>query len=87
MLKEQKDLPGQSSSGFELVKLVNADAVAECLGVSRARVFELVRLKLLPCIRLGRQLRFDPMVIDAWIASGGKALPGGWRREPKGGLD
>ena len=64
-------------------RLVKAADVAPVLDVSEARVYELARLKLIPCVRLGRQLRFDLEVLEAWVAEGGQALPGGWRREPE----
>ena len=50
-------------------------------GLTVARVYELVRQGILPCVRFGRQIRFDSQQIEAWIASGGQALPGGWRQE------
>ena len=62
-------------------KLVNATDIAPLLGVSEARLYELARLGLIPCVRLGRQVRFDPAVVEAWVEGGGQALPGGWRRE------
>ena len=62
-------------------KLLRIEVVAEMLGVSRARCYELARKGLLPAIRLGRQLRVDPVRLDAWLAAGGSPLPGGWREE------
>lgn len=61
--------------------LVKANVVAKKLDVSEARVYELAKLGLLPCVRMGRQVRFRPEEIDAFIASGGAAFPGGWRKE------
>jgi len=71
-------------------KLIEAPDVAELLYGDRARaprVHELARQGLLPAVRLGRQVRFDPDAIDEFITSGGKALDGGWRREPRGSAD
>ena len=62
--------------------LLTVPQVARLLNVSEARTRELARQNLLPVVRLGRQLRFDPDALEAWIADGGQALPGGWRREP-----
>jgi excisionase family DNA binding protein len=62
-------------------KLLKAVDVAPVLNVSEARVLELARQRLLPSVRLGRQVRFDSQALDEWIAAGGKALPGGWRRD------
>lgn len=60
-------------------KLLRIEEVAEILGVSRARCYELARKGLLPAIRLGRRLRVDPTRLDTWLAEGGAPLPGGWR--------
>jgi excisionase family DNA binding protein len=53
---------------------------AEVLQVSYHRAAELARQGLLPVIRLGRQIRVCPDQLEAFIAKGGRALPGGWRR-------
>ena len=54
--------------------------VAERLGVSLQRAYELGRAGILPVVRLGRQMRVEEGQLRAWIESGGRALPGGWRR-------
>jgi excisionase family DNA binding protein len=50
------------------------------LRVPPYRVCELVREGLLPAIRLGRQIRVDKHKLLEFLESGGRALPGGWRR-------
>lgn len=68
------------------MKLVDAGRVAEILGVSQARTYELARTGILPdgvVVRLGRQIRFDEQSLVEWIRGGGEALPGGWRRTPE----
>ena len=65
--------------GMMPVKLLKVVQVARMLQVSTARVYELVRHKIIPSVRLGRQLRIDDTALRKWIASGGKALPGEWR--------
>ena len=62
-------------------KLIKIPELAAMLDVSGARARELARCRLIPSVRVERQLRFDPEAIGAWIATGGQALPGGWRRE------
>lgn len=69
-----------------LSKLVSADEVAEVLGVTAARVYEMARQNILPSVRLGRQIRFDPERIRAWIDSGGQALSNGWRHDKEAKL-
>lgn len=61
--------------------LLRASDVASRLGASEQRVHELARLGLLPCVRMGRSVRFDPAVVELWIQTGGKAFEGGWRRD------
>jgi excisionase family DNA binding protein len=62
-------------------RLLSVAQVAPMLGLTEARVYELVRLRMLPAVRIGRQVRIDEQALQAWIAQGGQALPGGWRRE------
>jgi len=63
-------------------RLLTARELALMLGLRPERVRGLARTGLLPHVRLGRQLRFAPTVVRAWIADGGTALPGGWRASP-----
>lgn len=54
------------------MRLVDAKAASEILGVRLARLYELVRLKAVPHVRLGqRQIRFDPERLAEWTAKGG----------------
>lgn len=63
-------------------KLQTAEWLERERGISKDRAYELARRNILPHVRLGRQVRFVPEQIDAWIEAGGQALPGGWRQEP-----
>lgn len=54
---------------------------AQRIGVPKSRIYDLCRQNLMPHIRVGRQVRFDPEQIETWIKGGGQALPGGWRQE------
>lgn len=56
-------------------KLLTAQEVARRLDVPSARVRDLARRNMLPYVRLGRQLRFDPQRLENWIAQGGQPLP------------
>ena len=64
------------------MQLMKVNDVADVLGVSEARVYELVREEILPAVRLGRTVRVSEAALQGFSASGGKSLPGGWRREP-----
>lgn len=53
-------------------KIIRADEVAELLGVTRMRVYELVRQKLIPYFRVGvRQIRFQEEAVIEWRDKGG----------------
>ncbi len=52
-------------------------------GLTRQRIWDLCRQNAFPHVRLGRQIRFDADAVEAFIASGGQSLPGGWRREER----
>jgi len=54
---------------------------ADILQIKVERAQELAREGILPVIRLGRQYRVDPDQLAEFLAAGGRALPGGWRRE------
>jgi excisionase family DNA binding protein len=61
-------------------EIFTAPEVAEILRVKPYRVLELARMDILPHFKLGRQIRFPAAKIREFIAEGGKALPGGWRK-------
>jgi excisionase family DNA binding protein len=75
------DKKEEFGSASEAACLANAIQVAWYLQTSRARVYELCRSGMLPHTKVGRQLRFSPARIIAWVENGGAALPGGWRKE------
>lgn len=62
-------------------KLLETAAVAELLNLPVSTVYEHARRGLLPCVRIGRHVRFRPEAIEAFVTDGGQALEGGWRRE------
>ena len=61
-------------------ELLTLEDVARVLHVKYGRAAELGREGIIPVVRLGRQIRINPEELNSFIASGGKALPGGWRR-------
>ena len=81
MKKEEPETAcGQCGSGIE--GLVTADWAAAYLRVTKARVYSLCAQGLLPNAKLGRSRRFSPQQVIAWAEAGGRALPGGWRKDP-----
>ena len=51
-----------------------AEEVADRLKVSVPRVYEMARKNLIPCVRMGRQVRFSERAIREWIEAGGQGL-------------
>ena len=62
------------------LRLLTMKDVAQRLGISLQRTYEMGRLGLLPVVRLGRQLRVEEGRLASWIENGGHGLPGGWKR-------
>jgi excisionase family DNA binding protein len=50
-------------------RLLTAAEVAKLLNVPVSWVRESTRSGAMPCVRLGRYVRFDPADVEAWIAS------------------
>ncbi len=65
---------------ISLEQLMKVIHVAEILNISSDRVYNLSREQIIPSVRVGRSLRFSYKAIDEFIATGGKGLPGGWKR-------
>ena len=56
------------------MRLLTAQEVSDLLQVPVARVYELVRLNLLPAVKLGeRQIRFNEEKLREWVERGGCA--------------
>ena len=50
-------------------QLLTPDEVADRLRIARKTVVVMAREERIPCIRIGRFVRFDPNEIDRWINS------------------
>jgi excisionase family DNA binding protein len=48
-------------------RLVDAAEVAERLSVPKSWVLESARSGTMPCVRLGRYVRFDLVDVEAWL--------------------
>jgi len=65
-----------------MAKLCTVERGAEFLGVSKQRMYELVRRNMIPgVVKIGRQVRIDLEELEVWAKNGGRALPGGWKNE------
>jgi excisionase family DNA binding protein len=49
-------------------RLLDAKEIAERLGVPETWVRESARSGAMPCVRLGRYVRFDLADVEAWLA-------------------
>ena len=50
-------------------RLLDAGEVADLLAVPKSWVLESARSGALPCVRLGRYVRFDRGDVEVWLAS------------------
>lgn len=58
------------ATGVERIAL-SAEEVADALGISRAHVWKLHSIGKLPRpVRLGRVVRWDRKILEAWLAAG-----------------
>src|SRR5436305_15152390 len=64
------------------IQMLTMQEVADRLGVSLQRAYEMGRTGLLPIVRMGRQIRVEEGRLTSCIESGGRALPGGLKRYP-----
>lgn len=62
--------------------LIRVAELADYMGLPKPRVYQLAREGILPCVRLGRAVRFDPIVIQDFIRNGGATFAHGWRKDP-----
>jgi excisionase family DNA binding protein len=56
------------------MRLLLAAEAAALLRLSENRVYDLAARGVLPCVRIGRQIRFPEDKLLAWIESGGSPL-------------
>ena len=62
------------------LKLLTVPEAAKVLGLTEQRLYNLMRQGIIKPVALGRQRRISAASLQAFIDSGGQALPGGWRR-------
>lgn len=56
-------------------RMLRASDVAELLDLPVKRVHILAREGVIPRIKVGRQVRFNPIEIQAWLNEGGSDYP------------
>jgi excisionase family DNA binding protein len=62
--------PDMKASGTALAgeSLLRPEDAARLLSVKTSWVYEAVRTRQLPCVRVGRYIRFTPQLLEKWLA-------------------
>ena len=50
--------------------LINAKAASRSLGISPRKLWEITNCNAIPSRRIGKAIRYRPIELEAWIASG-----------------
>jgi excisionase family DNA binding protein len=58
------------------MRFLTAKEVSVLMRIPLARVYELARQNLIPCVRMGRQIRFNEEALREWAARGGTVITG-----------
>jgi predicted DNA-binding transcriptional regulator AlpA len=61
--------PASDSPGSMLEPLLDAKRSAEVLGISSRMLWSLTNAGAIPCVRLGRAVRYDPADLRKFIAA------------------
>lgn len=64
-----------------MTELLRANNAAKKLDLSVDRLYALTREEIIPCVYLGRQIRWSADALDEFIRTGGKSWSGGWRKD------
>jgi excisionase family DNA binding protein len=62
------------SQRLERTRLLLAQEAATLLRVTPNRLYDLAKRGIVPCVHIGRQVRFDEELLLDWIALGGCPL-------------
>lgn len=68
MTRQPRGLAGSQSHDLLAEPLLNAEETARLLRVPRSTLYELVRSRSLPHVRVGRSLRFTRGDLAHWVA-------------------
>ncbi len=72
--------PGPAANGAAL--LLRPRDAARALAISERKLWDLTVRNLIPCVRIGRAVRYSPLDLQTWIEAqkrGGPASPTGPR--------
>ena len=48
-------------------EIMNVSELAHYLGVSRSKIYKLIKEKKIPASKIGRQYKFSKQIVDAWL--------------------
>ena len=51
----------------DVPEVMDIKTLAQYLGMGRSKIYGLIRQKLIPASRIGRQYRFSKPLVDAWL--------------------
>ncbi|MFH1957705.1 MAG: helix-turn-helix domain-containing protein [bacterium] len=51
----------------EQKEIMNVSELAEYIGVSRSKIYKMIRDKKVPASKIGRQYKFSKQVVDSWL--------------------
>jgi excisionase family DNA binding protein len=58
---------GAAADGLDATRLLTSPEAARCLAISERLLWSLTKRGELPCVRIGRAVRYDPADLRAWI--------------------
>ena len=73
--------PTQESAPNLGLRFFTVPEIADLLQMKRERIYEAVRLGLVPAVHIGRQIRIEERAFVEWVRDGGQTYAGGWRHQ------
>lgn len=73
--------PNQASPIAMGLRFFTVPEIADLLQMKRDRVYEAVRLGLVPAVHIGRQIRIEEKAFVEWVRDGGQTCAAGWRHQ------
>ncbi len=65
----------EPTTAIPLRLLLTAEQTARALAISPRKLWELTRAGQVPCVRIGRSVRYDRADLEAWIAGQKEVRP------------
>jgi excisionase family DNA binding protein len=65
--------PGASTVAVHGAPLLRPEEAARLLSVKTSWIYEAVRTRRLPCVRVGRHIRFTKQLLEEWVAENTQA--------------